>query len=121
MSGIDWVRLSKQTHKKLLGNLDYYIDNLLKSNQELREQLSNYNKEDEIEKLKRQISEIQKYSVHIMSEKENDDAKVFRDEHYNSCKSNITYTLEGTGIGTAISVKCKGCNTVKNITDVDNW
>ena len=46
-----------------------------------------------------------------------------KDSHYKSCKngSKYLYELTGTGIGTAITIKCPVCGEEKNITDYDCW
>jgi cupin superfamily acireductone dioxygenase involved in methionine salvage len=115
------INIRSKGHEKILGDLSTYIEDLIEQRDDLREKLNNYSKEDEIKKLEGKLGFYMTNSIHIMTDKEKSDAKSFITEHYESCKSNIQYILEGTGIGTAISVRCKKCDTVKHITDHDNW
>lgn len=115
------ISLRSKGHEKLLSDLNLYINDLISINEKLRKQLKDFNKDDEIQKLKEQLGIFRTNSIHVMSDKENESAKKFSSQHYNSCKSNIQYILEGNGIGTGITVKCKKCLTEENITDIDNW
>ena len=58
-----------------------------------------------------------------ISDNEKKAERAFRDSHYKSCKngSKYLYELTGTGIGTAITIKCPVCGEEKNITDYDCW
>jgi hypothetical protein len=115
------MNLRGKGHGKMLEDLNLYISDLIDSNKRLNEKLNNYSKEEEIQKLKNKLDYYLTNSLHIMSDKEKDDLKIFRDGHYETCKGNINITLEGTGIGTGVTVKCKKCNIEKDITDVDSW
>lgn len=106
---------------KTIGELEDFIDKLISRNNSLSIQLKGYDKESGIQMLKDEIKNLRKNSLHTMTNQEFIDAKQFRDNHWKSCKSNIQYILEGTGIGTAISVKCKKCEKVEHITDTSNW
>jgi hypothetical protein len=108
-------------HVKLLDNLSSYINNLISRNDYLQEQLNNFRKEDEIQKLEQENTRIRTHSISIMSEQEKADAKAFSSEHYAKCKGNTRYIVEGTGIGDVIKVQCTRCNEIKDITDSSNW
>jgi len=61
-----------------------------------------------------------------MSKKEQETNERFRRKHFESCQkmnrcSSFEYVLTGTGIGTAISIRCPVCGEEENITDYDNW
>lgn len=106
---------------KVVGNLETFIEKLISRNNSLSKQLKDYDKDSSIQKLNDEIKNLRKSSIHIMSKQETKDADEFRSNHWKSCESNIQYILEGTGIGTAISVKCKKCSAVESITDVTDW
>lgn len=62
----------------------------------------------------------------MFSEKEQEANAQFRKEHFASCQSggrtsSYEYVLTGTGIGTAITVRCPVCGKEENITDYSNW
>ena len=115
------VNVRSKGHDKILRELSVYIEDLIERKNNLKDKLDNYSKADEIKRLEDKIQFYISNSIHIMSDKESIDAKTFSTEHYESCKSNIQYILEGTGIGTAVSVKCKKCGAVKNVTDFESW
>lgn len=61
-----------------------------------------------------------------MSDKEMDANSKFIQKHYKTCscgKAGITfeYGLTGTGIGTAIYIRCTKCGEREDITDFGNW
>jgi hypothetical protein len=108
-------------HVKMLSDLSAYIENLILSNEELRTKLNDWNKDEEIQKLKGEIDEIRRNNIHLLSSTEKKDAQEFSEKHYYSCKGNTSYTFVGTGIGTSIKVRCTKCNKEKDITDISNW
>ena len=77
-------------------------DSLVELNESLRKKVAEWNKDEEIRKAVE---------------------KAFKDSHYESCKNGgkYLYELTGTGIGTAITIKCPVCGEEKNITDYDCW
>jgi antirestriction protein len=115
---IDFRKMQKE---KALGELNKFIDNLMDTNTYLVNKLENYNRDEEIANLMRANERLRTNSLHILSEQEEADAKAFREEHWNNCKGNTRYILEGTGIGTGVTVQCTKCNRTKNITDTSNW
>lgn len=115
------ANLRSKGYKKILEEIELYIQDLMEYKDDLKDKLEQFNKEDELKKLNEELNHVHQHSLHILSKKEKDEATKFRSEHYQSCNSNIQYILEETGIGATVSVKCKNCNVIKNITDVDNW
>jgi uncharacterized membrane protein len=115
------INMRSKGHEGLLNDLNLYIKDLIRERDELKDKLKNFKKDEEIEKFRKEIESLRLNSLHVMSEKERLKARSFSKEHHNSCKSNIQYILEGTGIGTVLTVRCKKCATSKNITDVDCW
>lgn len=62
-----------------------------------------------------------------LSEKENELAEKFMQEHRHSeiykgaIGGHINFIFTPTSIGDACTIKCTICNTEKNITDYSNW
>jgi hypothetical protein len=108
-------------HVDLLNKLTQHIESLVKENEYLRNKVINYNKDDEIQRLINEKLDIIKRSVKVLSDKEENDLKKFREQHYFSCKGHIKEIISHTGIGSTIIVKCIKCNEEKNITDMDDW
>lgn len=92
-------------------------------NADLRKQLAEWNKDDEIQKANEQAAYYRAHSLHELSDKEAKCIAEFRKAHYASCKNAgaFQFELAGTGIGEAISIKCPVCGAEKNVTDYDNW
>lgn len=88
-----------------------------------REKYQEFCKDEEIQKLERQVDELRRYSLHVMSENEHTENAVFQAEHYMKCKNGnrFQYELIGTGIGTVLYVRCPVCGEQKNITDLNSW
>lgn len=57
-----------------------------------------------------------------LNEKEEKLADQFVKVHYVSCDSaRISYIITPTGIGTGVSVQCKCCGALEDISDYDSW
>jgi hypothetical protein len=121
--------LIKSGGSKVLEDLIMYvtaieddIDNYRESNRRLRE---DYNKDDEIVKLKKEIEDIRKKSFLTLDDVELKAYKEFSSKHYESCYKRRRGTTHvefyGTGLGDVIIVKCPICNETEDITNVDNW
>lgn len=115
------MNLRGKGHKKIIEDLNLYIEDLLERKDSLATQLREFKQDEEIQKLTKELSDTRSRSLHTMTEKENEEAKAFSAEHWATCKGNMKYILEGTGIGTAVSIQCKKCQTIKDVTDMDNW
>lgn len=92
----------------------------------LRHQVETFNAQDEVKKANKRADRIASMSLHVLSDDEMASAKLFRDKHYKSCQSGkmsttFEYILTGTGIGTAIEIRCPVCGHTENITDYSNW
>lgn len=110
------------SYEKHIKGIEDYIESLKNRLAFMQERLDNYNKDEHIQSLNNQIEEMNKRSIHVMSEQESKDAKEFQTKHYESCNQGaVEYILMGTGIGTGVSVRCRKCNTEKNITDYSRW
>lgn len=90
-------------------------------NDKLRSKVDEWNKDDEIQKLKRQIEDMRRKSVHIRSEKEMNDETEYLSQHRSKCSGDMQYLFKGNGIGTWYTLTCEKCGEVKEIDDMDNW
>lgn len=114
---------TQQDMKKLLENVQAEYDRQVSLVDYFRDKCMNFRKDEEIAKLEEQCRELRHYSLHVMNDEEYVDAAAFRAAHYMKCRNGSTfcYTLSGTGIGTAVSIKCPVCGEEKDITSFDNW
>ncbi len=96
---------------------------MINRNIELQEELKNFNKDDEIQRLLSENSRLRRNSIKIMTKKEKEAAELFAKKHYESCNSKlgISYILTGAGMGTTIEVMCNKCGVEEDITDTDSW
>ena len=108
---------------KLLEDVQREYRRVKDSNAELRKQLSEWNKDAEIQKANERADYYRGHSLHELSDKEAKSIAAFRKAHYASCKNAGTYQFEltGTGIGEAISIRCPVCGAEENVTDYDTW
>lgn len=108
---------------KLLEDVQREYRRVKDSNAELRKQLSEWNKDAEIQKANERADYYRGHSLHELSDKEAKSIAAFRKAHYDSCKNAGTYQFEltGTGIGEAISIRCPVCEAEENVTDYDTW
>jgi len=114
-------RINKIQKDKVIRPLEDYIDKLVSQNTMLRLKLNNFNKEEEIKKLNNELTELRSNSIHCLTIKEKNLVEKFRNEHWESCKGNIRYIIEGTGLGNGVSLQCTKCSKSENITDYDKW
>ena len=108
---------------KLLEEIRQEYNRVKAQNADLRKQLSEWNKDEEIQKANELAAFYRGHSLHELSDKAAKRIAEFRKAHYASCKNTGTFLFEltGTGIGEAISIKCPVCGTEENVTDYDNW
>lgn len=103
--------------------LEEYIKDIETRNEELRDKLDNYSKDEEIQKYKDELADIRRNSLYILDEEEKKLANDFRKEHYKKCgkSSYIKYILTPTEIGTGIGIQCSCCGEKKDITNYGRW
>lgn len=106
--------------KKIDEKKDADLERLREENRKLREE---YDKDEEVQKLKAEIDDLCKRSLLIMCENEKVAEKAFRDEHYKKCKNGnrYIYELTGTGLGTSVVITCPVCGEKKEVTDTSTW
>lgn len=101
---------------------EFYSD-LEEQNQELQERIKTFNKDKELKDKEERIRWLYKNSLYIMQGKESQNEQDFRERHYQKCHNHghYRYDLEGTGIGTIISITCPICGEIEDITDSESW
>lgn len=109
--------------KGLLKDVQDEYDFLAELNKSLQKKVAEWNKDEEIQRAVKMTEYCRTHSLCQMSDNEKKAERAFRDSHYKSCKngSKYLYELTGTGIGTAITIKCPVCGEEKDITDYDCW
>lgn len=85
--------------------------------------VSEWNKDEEIQKARKSAEYFRGHSLHELSDKEARCVAEFRRAHYESCRNASTFVFElaGSGIGEAISIKCPVCGAEENVTDYESW
>lgn len=121
IKSIKLMSLRGKGYESIIGDLNLYVQDLIDRNNRLNDTLIKFNKDEEIQKLKGEVSNLLMNSIHIMSDKEKELSKNFSNKHYSSCKSNSEYIIYGTGIGTIVKTRCKKCGDMEDITDTNNW
>lgn len=106
-----------------LAKIKESADYLVQRNRELSEQLNQYDENTGIKAKEDEIRSIQQRAITVLSPKEYERDKAFRDRHYQLCKngSRFIYDLQGTGIGTVVKIKCPICGAEEDITDIESW
>lgn len=113
----------EENFKKLQQCLQEEFDYVCKENEDLVKALKDWNKDEEVKKLRDLAEWYRSHSLQTLSDDELLMIKEFRDAHYNSCGNGSTYQYElvGTGIGTAIKIRCPKCGEERDITDYSSW
>ena len=106
----------------MLKQLKDYIDLLKKDKEAYAKRLREYNKDEKIVELEREIERLWDNSIYVCIGKEKELYDEFKKDHYKSCgTSDIIITLSPIGIGTVIKVKCPVCGEEEDITDINCW
>ena len=113
--------------------LDYVKDryHLLETElKDAKEELKNWNKDEEIQSAYNEVERIRKNALIILDPKEREAIEKFRREHYKKCAEPLCsraagntyiYTITGTGIGEIIKIKCPICGEEVDVTNVESW
>lgn len=106
-----------------LNSIKQSVDYLVRDNKALRKTINTYDKDAGIKAKEDEIRSIHQRAITVLSPKEHERDKAFRDRHYKLCKngSRFIYDLQGTGIGTIVKVRCPICDVEEDITDMDSW
>lgn len=120
------IDISQFLHKdfdKLISDLRSEYNRIKDENAKLRTMVSEWNKDEEIQKARKSVEYYRGHSLHELSDKEARRIAEFRKTHYESCRNASTFVFElaGSGIGEAISIRCPICGVEENVTDYDSW
>lgn len=115
------MKIRSMGYKGLMENLEMFIVDLMNQNERLQLKLDNYNKDEEIQKLKNELDNLRNNSLYNMSEKEKQSVKVFVEEHASLCRGAVQYQVIGSGIGYTLNVHCLKCKVSKAVTDYSQW
>lgn len=122
-----FLDLSRNSFEKHLNEIKSMYEGVLDLKSEYASQAKKlrdeYDKDEDVKRLKDEIEEIKKNSIYIGTNKEREAITNFRKEHYVKClnRSKFTYTLTGTGIGTNIEIKCPVCGEARDVSDYESW
>ena len=115
------------TVSKLKDSYEYMKEQV----EDMQKTLQEWNKDEEIQKLKEQNDWIYKHALCTnLSDKEIASMNAFRKKHYETCCGNgkykskgntWRYEISGTGIGHIIKIQCSECGVWEDVTDIDNW
>lgn len=84
-----------------------------------REQVREWNKDEEIQKLKNEIAHYRKHSLLQLTDKSKEKLDAFTLKHIHS--HTFIYQITGTGIGSIVKVSCDKCGEEIDITDAESW
>ena len=110
---------------ELLAKVKHKYNSMRSRFEDCQKKLAEFSVQDEIKRANEYAERIREHSLFTMSDKEAKAIKEFKADH-SSCQSNklstsYEYVLTGTGVGTAISIRCPVCGEEKNVTDYDMW
>ena len=117
---VDYLHVESTTVHNLLEAVEHNYNDMENRVANMEQQLKDWNKATEIQKLKDEISTLRKYSLYTFNEVEYNRFQEFKKFHSTHCRS-ICVELEGVGIGTIVKMRCLGCGDVKDITDEGSW
>lgn len=103
--------------------------NMEKSCEDAYKKLREWNKDEEIQKLRDEISELRKNSLLMLSDSERDAIQDFKRKHYDmhseqyqkGAGSTYIYRISGTGFGHCITIECPLCHGLLDATDTSVW
>ena len=98
--------------------------------EDMEKTLDEWNKDEEIQQLKKEKKDVYNHSLLQLSNKEVESLRAFRDKHFRECCGNgqykakgntWIYTISGTGLGHVIEITCPECGQSEDVTDIDSW
>ncbi|UUV47035.1 hypothetical protein [Bacillus phage vB_BanS-Thrax5] len=110
-----------KTNRNSLEGTIASITALYEENERLKQRLIDYSKDEELQKLQEELSNLRMNSLHIFTEDEITKKKEFAKLHYQTCKGSVRYIVTGTGIGTHTLIECCTCKKQEDITDYKGW
>ena len=115
--------IRRKSFDGLLEELRNEYDAVCRNRDYYQQRVKEWSKDEEITKEKQRADYYITNSLCVLSDKEMQSKKAFIDKHYASCQNGGRYQYEliGTGIGTAITIRCPICGEEENITDYNCW
>lgn len=112
-------RTNRNKVNKSITNINEYIDQLEKDNEQLTNRVQKFNKDNEIQKYKDQAYSTFNNSLFQLSDIEKERISAFKNKHYKECGNgnDFEYRLIGTGFDTDITIKCSKCMQNENVTE----
>ena len=110
--------------KELFQEIDTYIEVCQQSEQQARQALADYSKEEEVARLHHEIEQLRQEmgkSIYVLTEEEEKKDDEFAKEHYKKCRASAYYEVHKTGIGATCHVVCPVCGEKEDITSYDLW
>ena len=112
---------TRDFHKHIDAISDEY-NRVREENASLRKRMREWRKDDEIQKLEKEIKDVRIHSLKVLTDVELDELNKFRNQHLERCRQyKFGYFVTGTGIGEGIDIQCMVCGDKKDITDFGAW
>lgn len=113
----------RQDFDDLVEEVKQRYDEVSAESMRLRQQLHEWDRDEEIQKVKQLAEEYRKHSLQQLTDVELQRIATFRDKHWQECRNpnKFRYKLTGTGIGTAVKIQCPVCGVEEDVTDLDSW
>lgn len=113
----------RQDFDDLVEEVKQRYDEVSAETMRLRQQLHEWDQDEEIQKVKQLAEEYRKHSLQQLTDVELQRIAAFRDKHWKECRNpnKFRYELTGTGIGTAVKIQCPVCGVEEDVTDLDSW
>lgn len=105
--------------EELMKQLSESYYDMERSYRAAREQVREWNKDEEIKKLKNEITHYRKHSLLQLTDKSKEKLDAFTLKHIHS--HTFIYEITGTGIGSIVKVSCDKCGEEIDITDAESW
>lgn len=112
-------RFKDEKFDELMKQLSESYHDMERSCRAAREQVREWNKDEEIKKLKNEIAYCRKHSLLQLTDKSKEKLDAFTLKHIHS--HTFIYEITGTGIGSIVKVSCDKCGETIDITDAESW
>lgn len=116
----DWKSIKINPLKDIMTDLENYNNYLEKTIDNLEkavERLKNYNKDEEIEKYKKEIESLKERLIYVLTKSQKEKMEKFRHEHYKiTGHSYYEIILKPNEIFTSVIIKCPECDEELDLT-----
>lgn len=102
---------------KDLENYNKYLEDVIVDLRKEVKKLKNFNKDEEIEKLKKEIEDLEEQSVYVLTKSQKEKMEKFRHEHYKMTGHNYyQVVLRPNEIFTKVVIQCDKCDEELDLT-----